>query len=82
VRERVSASKQLGEADARRLIESAKTVYVAKGAKLDRFSGGKPEAEHVQLLLGATGNLRAPTIQVGKTLLVGFNEEQYEKVFG
>jgi len=33
-----------------------------------------------KFLLGPTGNLRAPTIRVGKTLLVGFNEESYKKV--
>jgi hypothetical protein len=81
VREKVSASKQLGASEARALIEGARTVYVAKGAKLDQFSGGKASEDRVSMLLGATGNLRAPTIRVGKTLLVGFNEEQYAKVF-
>jgi len=33
-------------------------------------------------MLGATGNLRAPTIRVGKKLLVGFNEDVYREVFG
>ena len=30
-------------------------------------------------MLGPTGNLRAPTIRSGSTLLVGFNEAQYEE---
>jgi hypothetical protein len=29
--------------------------------------------------LGPTGNLRAPTAKVGKTLLVGFNDEVYNE---
>ena len=33
-------------------------------------------------LLGPTGNLRAPTLVVGDTVLVGFNEDAYEGVFG
>ena len=33
-----------------------------------------------KLLLGPTGNLRAPTLRKGKTLLVGFDQETYEKV--
>lgn len=82
VREKVSASKKLGADDAERLIGGAKQVHVAKGKQLDSFAGGKPKADQVELLLGATGNLRAPTLQVGKTLLVGFNEEVYAKVFG
>ncbi len=32
-------------------------------------------------MLGPTGNLRAPTIRTGATVLVGFNEEAYRKVF-
>ena len=28
-------------------------------------------------LIGPTGNLRAPAILKGKTLLIGFNEEAY-----
>ena len=33
-------------------------------------------------MLGPTGNLRAPCLRVGKTVLVGFNEEAYTAVFG
>ena len=31
------------------------------------------------VLLGPTGNLRAPAAVVGKTLVVGFNEEVYRE---
>ncbi|MCH9007903.1 hypothetical protein IIA29_07835 [candidate division KSB1 bacterium] len=33
-------------------------------------------------LLGAAGNLRAPTVIKGRTLLVGLNRETFERVFG
>ena len=33
--------------------------------------------ETVAAMLGPTGDLRAPTVRSGKTLLVGFNEERY-----
>jgi hypothetical protein len=33
-------------------------------------------------MLGPTGNLRAPTARVGKTVLVGFNDDSYGGVFG
>jgi len=33
-------------------------------------------------LLGPTGNLRAPTIRKGNTLLVGFSAEAYREVLG
>jgi hypothetical protein len=32
-------------------------------------------------MLGPTGNLRAPTIRKGKTLLVGFSAEAYQSTF-
>jgi hypothetical protein len=33
-------------------------------------------------MLGPTGNLRAPTLRRGKTLLVGFGEPAYEQELG
>ena len=51
---------------------------VAKGKKITEFESPSPEDEAaVTAMLGPTGNLRAPTLRVGKTLLVGFNEERY-----
>jgi arsenate reductase-like glutaredoxin family protein len=40
------------------------------------------EEELMKHMLGATGNLRSPTIVRGKTLLVGFNQDEYDKVLG
>ena len=40
----------------------------------------EPVDEMVDAMLGPTGNLRAPTLRSGKTLLVGFNEEKYAAV--
>jgi hypothetical protein len=31
------------------------------------------------LMLGPTGNLRAPTVRIGRTLIVGFDEGIYKK---
>ena len=36
-----------------------------------------PRAELLALLLGPTGNLRAPTLRKGRTLIVGFDETTY-----
>lgn len=78
----MSASKRLGEKDARELIRGASKIYIAKGNSLEEFPGGKVTKELVEKMLGSTGNLRAPAIRVGKTLLVGFNAETYARVFG
>jgi arsenate reductase-like glutaredoxin family protein len=54
---------------------------VAKGKKISEFAGGKAGKEVLDAMLGPTGNLRAPTIRKGKTVLVGFNEEVFEQIF-
>lgn len=77
----VPASRKLGKSDAKALIESSSRVIVARGKKVTEFPGGKATKEAVEALLGPTGNLRAPTVRVGKTLLVGFDQATFEKTF-
>jgi len=60
-------------------------LYVAKGKKivhLDLKRQKPPRAELLGLLLGPTGNLRAPTLRKGRKLIVGFDEDTYKKLFG
>ena len=66
------------------LAKNVNELYVAKGKNVVHLNmkKDKPDVATLKkLLLGPTGNLRAPTLKVGKTLLVGFNEETYEDVF-
>jgi len=82
-KETVPASRKLGADDARELAAKANQVIVAKGKKVDTFKvGAKPDAAVIEAMLGPTGNLRAPTLVSGKTVLVGFNEGAYAEVFG
>ena len=82
VTEQVSASKKLQRDDAKALLSQASEMIVAKGKKVSEFKGGRAATDAaVDAMLGATGNLRAPTLKVGKTLLVGFNEEAYSSIF-
>ena len=58
-------------------------LRAAKGKKVvavDLKKDGLSEEELLKLVLGPTGNLRAPTLRVGKTLVVGFNEEMYNDI--
>ena len=74
----VPASQKLGKAKAAELARSASRVIVAKGKKVSEFKpAGKAGADVVEAMLGPTGNLRAPTIVRGKTVLIGFNEDVY-----
>ena len=67
------------------LAAKASQIYVARGKKVVQIDikKDKPEAAVLsKLLLGPTGNLRAPALLKGKTLVVGFHQEMYESVFG
>ncbi len=59
-----------------------KTLHVCKGKVVTTIDlpNAKPDDKTLaELMLGPTGNLRAPTLKIGKTLVVGFNEEIYSK---
>ena len=65
------------------VLEGVDELYVAKGKKIAHVDlrKAKPDrATLLGLLLGPTGNLRAPTLRKGKTLIVGFEEETYKKL--
>ena len=58
---------------------------VAKGKKTTEvdLQKNRPDDDTLAaLMLGPTGNLRAPTIKIGKTVLVGFNQDLYAEQFG
>lgn len=51
---------------------------MAKGKSVKTFKPrGKASADLVAAMVGSTGNLRAPTLRAGKTVIVGFNEDEY-----
>ncbi len=67
-----------------KMAAQADHIYVAKGSKLVHFDMKKDRPSNDVLLshmMGPTGNLRAPTLRVGKNLLVGFQEDMYARVF-
>ena len=58
---------------------------MAKGKKVQTFDLKKDppsQAELAAVVLGPTGNLRAPALRVGKTWVIGFNEEAFAARFG
>ncbi len=60
-------------------------IYATKGQQviqLDLRRARADDAELLGLLLGPTGNLRAPTLRKGRTLMVGFDAATYAKVLG
>ena len=83
MKERVPASRKLGRTEARELAEAASRIIVAKGRKVVEFAPrGAPDDAVLDAMVGATGNLRAPLLRVGRTLLVGFDADRYAAVLG
>ena len=79
--EAVPASRKLGRKDAAALAKAASRVIVAKGKKLEEWkTEGEAPAAAIDAMVGSTSNLRAPCLRVGKTVVVGFNEDAYAKV--
>jgi arsenate reductase-like glutaredoxin family protein len=69
--------------EALKLLKDVDQIYVGKGKKLVHFDLTKDKPDKETLLahiIGPTGNLRAPTIRRGKTLIVGFVEDAYSEV--
>jgi arsenate reductase-like glutaredoxin family protein len=84
VGERVAADKtRIGRDDALKLLKGVERLVAVKGKKVVEFDLKRDEPDEETLLgclMGPTGNLRAPTARVGKTLIVGFNEETYRRI--
>lgn len=65
------------------LARSADVIHAAKGKKVVQVNlkAEKPTDEELAaLVIGPSGNLRAPTVRVGKTLLVGFDPGMYRSI--
>lgn len=74
---------QLGKA--KELVASANKLYSAKGKKVVEVDLKKETLDDemlAKLMLGPTGNLRAPTLVKGKTVIVGYNEDLYREILG
>lgn len=83
------------QADARRapitgagaldVLKGVDEVYATRGRDLIHLDlrGRKPDRKVLLgLMLGPTGNLRAPTLRIGRTLVVGFDEDIYTRLLG
>lgn len=78
----VNAAKEtISGEDVWNCVSQAKRIVVAQNKKIMEFDPKKDGREDiVAAVAGRTGNLRAPTLKIGSTMYVGFNEELYEKI--
>ncbi len=80
-----ATKERKGRDEALKLARTAAKVVVARGKKVVTFDMKREPPDDESLaayLLGPTGNLKAPTLRVGDTLLVGFGEAAYQQVLG
>ena len=68
------------------MLDGMRELIVVKGKKVSQFklaTKDRPDDDTLAgVMLGPTGNLRAPTVRKGKKLLVGFNADVYAEFFG
>jgi len=67
------------------MAREAHRLVAAKGKKVTTIDlRTAPPADDVLagLMLGPTGNLRAPIMRVGQTILVGYNDQAFTDMFG
>ena len=67
------------------LTQTVSEIIAAKGKKVVRYNLAKDKPSRDDLLaimIGPSGNLRAPTLRKGKKLLIGFDAALYGEVLG
>ncbi len=67
------------------MVREAHRLIAAKGKKVTTIDlRTAPPADEILagLMLGPTGNLRAPIMRVGQTILVGYNDQALVDMFG
>ena len=65
------------------LLQKNKTIIIGKGKKVIELSPSADQKEDIlKNVLGRSGTLRAPTLQIGQTCYVGFNVDMYAKLTG
>lgn len=84
--EKVDAKRQvIGREAAIALARQATEIIAAKGKavkRLDPKAAGVTDEEIAALVIGPSGNLRAPALRVGGKLLIGFEPGMYQQFLG
>jgi arsenate reductase-like glutaredoxin family protein len=86
VRETADATKERrGRDEALSLARSVDRIVAGRGKKvvtIDLKKDRPDDDELAAVMLGPTGNLKAPTIRLGRTLVVGFSDAAYQQELG
>jgi arsenate reductase-like glutaredoxin family protein len=77
--DRHSKKNPLSDSEAKKLLASVSEVIVARGKSSRRIPAKEARVDDLR---GNSGGIRAPLVRRGKTLLVGFNAEELQKLIG
>ena len=75
--ERSARKEPFSDKEMKAMLARVSNVIVGKGKKSAAF---KPKEVKLADLQGRTGNYRAPMVLKGKTLVVGFSQEAFDKL--
>jgi ATPase subunit of ABC transporter with duplicated ATPase domains len=65
------------------ILKDAVSLHVGRGKKTVVYAPDAESKEEIlQVSLGRTGNLRAPTLRVGENIYIGYNDIMYKELFG
>ena len=79
-KETIPASRKLGREVAEELASQASHVVVSRGRKVREWRRDEIGEGTVEAMLGPTGNLRAPSLRAGKLVVVGFQDESWNRL--
>lgn len=83
--EQNAKKETIAAAEALVIAKKATEIFATKGRKVVSLNLKKDrptDEEIAALVVGPSGNLRAPALRVGNKLLVGFDQETYAKFIG
>ena len=73
----------ISEADVGAVLKEVDQIYSTRGRTVVHLDlkRDKPSKEVVRAaIIGPSGNLRAPAVRLGRTLLIGFEEGMYDQL--
>ncbi len=65
------------------MLSQAQEVIIVNGRKIQQWPPDESNKEAIMAkAIGRSGSLRAPTIKVGDTYIIGFDETLYDEKLG
>jgi len=65
------------------LLADSQKILIASGNKIREYSPQQDKKDEIlKIVLGRSGTLRAPTLKIGNTLYIGYNNEMYDQLVG